>query len=149
MITFYDPAAANGYLANFAATPFILDGYVWPTVEHYYQFQKFRRHPRIAQLVRRAPSPADAKFLSRKFADFVDPEWASVREFVMYRAVDAKFSQSKALTDRLLATGNEEIVELAKDDAYWGSGAKGQGSNRMGVLLTAVREKLRRQARSA
>jgi N-glycosidase YbiA len=41
-----------------------------------------------------------------------------------------------------LATGDEEIVENAPEDYYWGCGADGSGQNKLGQILMRVRREL-------
>ncbi len=143
MIEFFDPDGANGYLANFSVAPFYLDGREWPTVEHYYQSQKFRCHPELAKRVASSPTAATAKATAKKFREFADPKWASIREEIMYRAIEAKFRQNKFLAEQLIGTGRIDLIEAAKDDLYWGAGESGNGSNRMGTLLMRLRDELR------
>lgn len=45
----------------------------------------------------------------------------------------------------LLATGDEEIVENACGDDYWGCGADGTGKNMLGKILMETRAILRAQ----
>ena len=63
----------------------------------------------------------------------------------MRRALRAKFAAHSDLRDLLLATGDEEIVENAPGDFYWGCGRDGTGRNRLGALLTELRADLRSQ----
>ncbi len=44
---------------------------------------------------------------------------------------------------RLLATGDEELIENAPNDYYWGCGADGTGLNMTGKLLMELRTELR------
>ncbi len=60
----------------------------------------------------------------------------------MFKAVRAKFTQHPDLRARLLATGNAELVEHTKNDAYWGDGGDGTGENMLGKILMKVREEL-------
>ncbi|WP_406193316.1 NADAR family protein [Kitasatospora sp. NBC_01560] len=55
--------APYGCFSNFSAHDLELDGQVWPTLEHYFQAQKFigTRH---ADLVRRARTPLRAAELA-------------------------------------------------------------------------------------
>jgi N-glycosidase YbiA len=61
----------------------------------------------------------------------------------MRRAVLRKFETHDRLRELLLGTGDEEIVENAPGDAYWGCGADGTGKNMLGKILVEVRETLR------
>jgi predicted NAD-dependent protein-ADP-ribosyltransferase YbiA (DUF1768 family) len=46
-----------------------------------------------------------------------------------------KFSQSLALKEKLLGTGEKPIVEHTENDSYWGDGGDGSGLNRLGKIL--------------
>ena len=61
----------------------------------------------------------------------------------MLAAVQRKFETHEALRAILLATGDEEIVENAPRDYYWGGGADGSGLNRLGTTLMEVRARVR------
>ena len=63
--------------------------------------------------VRRARTPADAKSLGRNRSFPLREDW------------------------------DEEIVENAPGDYYWGSGADGTGKNKLGKLLMDIRAMLR------
>ena len=64
----------------------------------------------------------------------------------MRRAVLRKFERHADLRAILLATGDEEIVENAPGDFYWGCGADGSGKNMLGRILMETREILRQCA---
>lgn len=66
-----------------------------------------------------------------------------VKDVFMYEIVYAKFTQHKDLQKRLLATGDEPLVEAADFDPYWGWGASRNGLNKLGRILMAVRASLR------
>ena len=70
-------------------------------------------------------------------------DWESVKDSIMHEAVLAKFTQYPDLREILLRTGDSTIVEHTKNDAYWGDGGDGSGENRLGRILTRVREELR------
>jgi ribA/ribD-fused uncharacterized protein len=72
-------------------------------------------------------------------------DWESVKEAIMREALHAKFTQHPALRSLLLSTGAETIVEHTANDDYWGDGGDGTGKNRLGILLMALRDKLRRE----
>jgi ribA/ribD-fused uncharacterized protein len=133
-----------GCFSNFSPHGFALDGLWWPTVEHYFQAQKFVGSP-DADAVRLAPSPKEARRLGRQRHRSLRPDWQSARDDVMRRAVLAKFRAHPEIRAVLLSTGDEPIVESAPRDYYWGAGARGTGRNRLGQILAEVREQLRRE----
>ena len=63
----------------------------------------------------------------------------------MRAAVRQKFTTHKDIQQTLLDTGDEEIVEHAPSDYYWGIGADGSGKNMLGRILMEVRDQLRNE----
>jgi ribA/ribD-fused uncharacterized protein len=61
----------------------------------------------------------------------------------MREAVLAKFRSHPDIRETLLSTGDEEIIENAPGDYYWGVGANGSGKNMLGRILMDVRDELR------
>ena len=61
-----------------------------------------------------------AKLLASENCDQQDTEWSIKKDAVMYRALDAKFSQHPDLKALLMSTGNKRLVERPTDDGYWG-----------------------------
>ena len=61
----------------------------------------------------------------------------------MYRAVKRKFELHPVLRALLLATGEEDIVESAPTDYYWGVGRQGTGENRLGKIIERIRAEFR------
>lgn len=145
-IYFYSKTAAYYELSNFSTHGFWLDGAYWPTVEHYFQAQKFPSESAYQEKVRQARSPRDAKKLGRSRTVVLRPDWEEVKEEVMRRALRAKFAAHPELTAMLLATGERELIENAPTDDYWGCGKTGTGKNRLGVLLMELRASLKPHA---
>lgn len=63
----------------------------------------------------------------------------------MRAAVRRKFDVHADIRAVLLGTGDEELVENAPGDYYWGCGADGSGRNMLGSILMEVRAALRNQ----
>ncbi len=118
-----------------------MDGDWWPTVEHYFQAQKFAGTSHVAQ-IQRALTPKKAAELGRNRAWPLRSDWEVVKDGVMFKAVLRKFEIHRELRTLLLSTGEEEIVEGAPGDYYWGSGANGSGQNKLGKILMEVRSML-------
>ena len=142
VVRFYRVSGEYGCFSNFSPHPIVLKGKTWPTSEHYFQAQKFAGTPHVEE-IRRAASPAAAKKLGRSRSRPLRPDWELVKDDVMRAAVLAKFEQHAEIRDVLLSTGDEEIVENAPRDYYWGCGAKGTGKNMLGQILMEVRATLR------
>lgn len=148
-IYFYNPRdKPYGCFSNFSRHSFRLDGKHWPTSEHYFQAQKFAGTPHLGDVLR-APSPSKAATIGQDRDRPLRKDWELVKDDVMRRAVLAKFQQNNDIGAVLLNTGDEELVENAPNDAYWGCGADGSGLNRLGQILMEVRARLREEARPA
>jgi ribA/ribD-fused uncharacterized protein len=81
--------------------------------------------------------------LGRSRAIPIRSDWEQVKLHVMRVAVRQKFLSHLRLAELLLSTGNEELIEDAPRDAYWGCGQDGTGLNWLGKILMEVREELR------
>jgi ribA/ribD-fused uncharacterized protein len=142
-IYFYSKSNQFYEFSNFSPYGFEIDSLFWPTVEHYFQAQKFPEHPVYQAEIRRARSCKHAKELGRSKAVPLRPDWEVVRDDVMRRALLAKFRTHRLIRDLLVATDERELIENAPSDYYWGCGATGTGKNRLGVLLMELRSELR------
>ncbi len=144
-IHFYHSDQPWGELSNFSRHAVFAGGRVWPTVEHFYQAQKFVGTPHD-EAIRRCQTPMLAKKRAAALAEERREDWPTVKEDVMLEGLRAKFGQHPDLADRLLSSGDRVLVEHTRDDTYWGDGGDGTGKNQLGHLLMQVREELRRTA---
>ena len=86
-------------------------------------------------------NPSEAKRLGRRVR--LRSGWEQVKYDVMLDVVRAKFNQHPDLAQKLLATGDEELVEGNDwSDTYWGV-CNGRGKNMLGKILMRVRAELR------
>jgi ribA/ribD-fused uncharacterized protein len=145
-IYFYSKTTTYYELSNFSPHGFSLDGTYWPTVEHYFQAQKFPAQPAYQEQIRRARSPKDAKALGRSRKVLLRPDWEEVKDEIMRRALRAKFLAKPELAALLLETGERALIENAPSDYYWGCGQTGTGQNRLGILLMELRAALKADA---
>ncbi len=137
-INFHLKGDAYGEFSNFASFPIQLDGKTWLTTEHYFQAQKFAGTKHEEQ-IRLAPSPIKAAKMGRDRNRPLRPDWQTVKDDIMRRALLAKFTQHPGLKSLLLGTGNAKLVEHTENDNYWGDGGDGTGRNMLGILLMEIR----------
>lgn len=141
-IEFSSKSAQYSEFSNFYSSPFILKDKQWPTVEHYFQAQKFPGDPNLQEMIRLALTPASAKKMGRTRSPHFRSDWEEVKETVMYEALEAKFTQNPAVATLLKSTGTAPLKEKAFWDNFWGTGRTGKGKNRMGALLEQIRDHL-------
>jgi len=133
----------NHPLSNFYEAHFDIDGIVYPTVEHYYQSEKcINIQDKIKITITKEAK--DAKRLGRKVK--CKKDWNLVKKRVMWKALNAKFSQNIRLKEYLLNTGDCYLIEKNKYDEYWGIGGGG-GKNIMGRLLILLRRKYKNECK--
>jgi ribA/ribD-fused uncharacterized protein len=142
IIRFFSQSETHREFSNFAPFGIDLDGAWWPTVENYYQAQKFTE-PALRQSIRQAEKPIIAKNLADENKTAIRPDWDALKDEVMYRAVRRKFEMHPALKAMLLATGEEDIAEANPADNYWGVGRDGAGLNKLGKIMARIRAELR------
>jgi N-glycosidase YbiA len=140
-IYFYKADRPHGYLSNFSLHPIDLDGHCWPTVEHYYQAQKFvgTELAYLSEIIRVAPTPEAAAAIGRCPDHSPAADWPDRKLMVMARAVAAKFASHPELRQLLLATGESPIVEDSPVDYFWGCGRDRSGLNHLGQILMQIR----------
>ena len=134
-----------GCFSNFSRHGFELDGLWWPTGEHYFQAQKFAGTP-YTEWVRIASNPMEAAKIGRNRTLPIRTDWNQVKDEIMLRALQQKFTTHQDIRAILLGTGTETLVESAPHDYYWGCGKDGSGKNMLGQLLMRVREEIATKA---
>lgn len=132
-----------GVFSNFSRHGFELDGHSYKTSEHYFQAMKFIHSLVDMEAVRRASTPKQAAAIGRDRNRPLRPDWEAVKDDVMRQAVLAKFQTHADIRAILLGTGDEELIENAPSDYYWGIGADGSGKNMLGRILMETRVLLR------
>ena len=127
-----------GYLSNFHKCRVEFEGMVYPSVEHAFQAAK-NPDPEYRGRIAACTSPVIAKRMGKKTQ--LRPDWEEVKEGIMLELLRSKFSDP-VLREKLLATGDAELIEGNNHwDRYWGV-FRGEGLNKLGKLLMRVREEL-------
>lgn len=130
----------NRFLSNFYEAEVVLDGDIYPSVEHAYQASK-TLDLEYRELIRKAVSPVKAKSLGKIVPMRTD--WEDVKISIMRDLLRQKFSHD-FLRSKLLATGDQPLIEGNYwGDRFWGQDLSGVGLNWLGRLLMEVRNEIK------
>jgi ribA/ribD-fused uncharacterized protein len=134
------------FLSNFWQEPGLSDRlWGYPSMEHYFQAMKTLDQGERAK-IRAASTPAQAKRRGRNVV--LRDNWEEIKDEVMRVGLEHKFAVGTQLAEKLLDTGNEELVE----GNYWHDNVWGnctcvncreiKGQNLLGRLLMGWRYEL-------
>ena len=143
MITEFDGKYA--FLSNFFYAPFVYDGIIYPTNEHFFQAMKTLDQEKRKQIAE-AKTPGAAKRMGRQVQ--LREDWEEVKYTAMRVGVERKFDAHPGLADKLIATGDAILVEgNSWHDNIWGSCfcpkcAAIAGKNWLGEILMERRKEL-------
>ena len=132
------------FLSNFYPARVTWMGHVYPTVEHAFQAAKFAAYPDVVKEIQEAESPGQTKKIARKHSQLVPAEWTIfTRELVMMYLLQQKFAKGTAMGDKLVATGDDQLIEgNTWGDTFWGV-CNGKGENTLGQMLMIIRAQIR------
>ncbi|MDX2678998.1 NADAR family protein [Streptomyces sp. NY05-11A] len=146
-------------LSQWWPSPFVVDGVMYATAEHWMMAGKARLFE-DAEAERRAlaaRSPAQAKKEGRLVRGFDEAVWERERFRIVVEGSVHKFASDAGLRAFLLGTGERVLVEASPMDRVWGIGLaaddeaamnpeRWRGLNLLGFALMQARERLRAQA---
>ena len=125
------------WLSNFSPVVIIYMGMEFPSVENAFQASKCKHNVDVAGF--QGIGPGAAKRLGRQVV--TRDYWEDVKDSVMLDLTILKYENIQ-YRERLLATGDAELVEGNWwGDTYWGV-CKGVGQNKLGKIIMRVREGL-------
>lgn len=146
---------SNACFSQWYDSPFVVDGVIYPTAEHYMMAQKAKLFGDmdIFQQIIQSKHPKQAKDLGRQVKNFDEKIWNEQRFDIVVQGNIAKFSQYPELKAYLLGTGDRILVEASPVDKIWGVGLardddkihnplNWQGLNLLGFALMQVRDEL-------
>jgi ribA/ribD-fused uncharacterized protein len=152
ILAFYSGVFSNWHPCEFRNNR----GIVFVSTEQYMMYRKAEifGDKTTAALIMATNSPNRHKSLGRKVANFSEKKWKANRCKVMIRGLYYKFSQNPLLAQRLLATGDDLLVEASTSDDIWGvkmglddpkifDTSAHRGLNLLGKCLMRVRKMLR------
>ena len=129
------------FLSNFYNADVEFDGIVYQNSEAAYQAQKtldLNERKKFAYM-----NPSEAKKAGRHVK--LRPDWESVKYDYMLAICRAKFNQNKNLADKLIETGDQELIEGNDwNDRIWGK-VNGEGQNLLGKILMQVRSEINKE----
>lgn len=135
------------FLSNFYNAYLMYEGDVYCSTEAAFQAAKTLDREQRIEIAKLSPS--DAKKAGRQLS--LRADWEDTKDEVMYEVCLAKFTMndSLCLRERLLATGDEELVEgNTWHDNYWGDCKCEKckhikGRNQLGKTLMRIRDELK------
>jgi len=146
----------HGPFSQWDTSPFMaLDGLMYNTAEQYMMAQKallFQDEETFKKIMA-TTSPKEQKALGRIVKNFNPLVWDTMSTLIVYDGNLLKFSQNEKHREALMNTGDTILVEASPYDAIYGVGlaednpfiddmSQWQGQNRLGFVLTKVRETL-------
>ena len=143
MITEFDGKYA--FLSNFFYAPFVYDGIIYPTNEHFFQAMKTLDQEKRKQIAE-AKTPGAAKRMGRQVQ--LREDWEEVKYTAMRVGVERKFDAHPGIAEKLIATGDAILIEgNSWHDNTWGSCfcpkcAAIAGKNWLGEILMERRKEL-------
>lgn len=96
------------FLSNFWMAEVEFEGLTYPSTEHAYQAAK-TQEPEIREAIRNLDTPAKTKKAAKLLT--LPENWHTYKLGVMETLLREKFSRHSDLKQKLLATGDEDLVE--------------------------------------
>lgn len=127
------------FMSNFYYSEVEYEGVIYPTVEHAFQSAKTSDMETKKRFL--SGTPSQAKWRGKRVS--LRPDWEIVKIPIMYVLVKDKFTRNAELKQKLLNTGDEELIEGNHwGDRFWGK-VKGSGRNELGKILMQVRSEFK------
>ncbi len=127
------------FLSNFYNTPVTYEGITYQNNESAFQSAKVIDYDKRKQFADLDPSSAKRK--GRHVT--LRHDWEQIKDDIMYEICKAKFEQNEELKQKILNTGEKELIEgNTWRDYYWGV-CNGRGKNKLGKILMRIREEMK------
>lgn len=148
----------NGFspLHNYHTTPFVINMVRYRSVEQFIQAQKallFKDYSAYEGILQEYSAQRCKEY---RIANYDHETWKKARTQITKDGLEAKFTQNAQAREKLAATGSAMIVFASHYDRVNGTGLEleddknlssetWEGWNELGLLIEAVREKIKRQ----
>ena len=111
----------------------------FPTAEAAFQASKNPTNKDYIEMQKNSKSPVHSKHIGKSV--YLRKDWEEVKDSVMYEILRCKFEQNTDAYFNLVNTCIRPLVSHTSDP-YWGTGLNGLGENKMGKVLSDLRESL-------
>lgn len=129
---------------NFASFQVDWHGRRWPTSEHAYQASHFfDTAPELVEAIYEARSAHDAYRIAKANGDKAPDNWEDIKVGIMYEICKLKMLQNPYVHEKLLLSGDLDIVEDSPKDSFWGWGPNRDGRNELGKIWMQLRSQVR------
>jgi N-glycosidase YbiA len=128
------------FLSNFQRCPIVYDGIFYPSAEHAYVASKT-----MSLEEREYISFLETAGAAKRYGKTIPirKDWEQIKFGIMKEIVRIKFHNTE-LKEMLLATGDEELIEINEwHDTTWGV-CDGVGENWLGKILMEIRAELKK-----
>ncbi|MFH1178624.1 MAG: NADAR family protein [bacterium] len=139
IIPYYEDS--NFCFSNFSAHSISFKDKTYPTAEHAFHAQKFQDASIVNKIIN-AKSPLEALQLGKRYKNERRADWDEAKVGILYEILKEKVVQHSEVKETLLATGDEEIIEISPSD-FWGNGINGKGQNQCGKILMKIRYEIK------
>lgn len=130
-------------LSNFSSFTLSWKNIRFDTSEAAYHWEKFIGTSLVAQRsIQFAPSAHAAYQEAQRYISRRRPEWDEVKVMTMLDILREKVKQHAYVKQKLLATGDRELIEDSWCDSFWGWGENKKGLNMLGELWMQVRTEI-------
>ncbi len=130
---------------NFSSFGIIMDGDLYPTVEHAYQSGKFiETAPEIAEKIKKCLSAHEAQKIAFANKDKQAKNWDEIKVEYMEKLLRLKIEQNPYVKQKLLQTKGYLICEDSPKDNFWGIGPNRDGQNELGKLWMKLRDEIKK-----
>jgi len=134
-------------------------GIRFSSAEQFMMYEKavlFKDHDAAKEILK-TDHPQEQKAIGRKVKNFDQSIWQKKSVDIVDEANKAKFTQNPTLLDQLMKTTGKTLVEASPTDLIWGVGLtedderilnrkNWKGDNLLGIVLTELREELRKNS---
>ena len=129
-------------LSNFFEHKLLVQGVVFRSAEHAYQYKKALFHGRrdISARVLRSRTPHLAKQAAKSINQ--SKAWQECKSKEMAKILEEKAKQCEVFRKALQNTGTKHLVHNTETDSFWGCGEDFRGLNMLGSLMEVLRQNL-------